>query len=72
MYEFMMTFNKSYLVRHITVTDGAEDPVLRKQIFVKAIGVPVHLAFALERVRAERARVLRLQAAVLAPQHVEG
>ena len=45
--------------------------MLWKQIFVKAIGVTVHLAFALERVRAERAGVLRLQAAVLAPQHVE-
>jgi hypothetical protein len=39
---------------------------------MKAIGMPVHLAFTLERVRAERARVLRLQAAVLATQHVEG
>jgi hypothetical protein len=35
------------------------------------VGVAVHLALALERARAEGAGVLRLQVAVLAPQHVE-
>ena len=39
---------------------------------MQPVSVPVHLALALERVGAEWTRVLGLQAAVLASQHVKG
>ena len=46
--------------------------MLMQDVFVKSVGVSVHLSLPLERVGAEGARVLGLQAAVFASQHVEG